>query len=122
MDDENEMLIEPSAGPYRGQRVKVSAAEGKRAIKEGWARDPFAPANDEKDKKDAPQPDEEGAHDKRTELAEAAAKRWGGEDEKTAATKTAEGQRQTHAHTRDMKAGEHAEDYETKRVVGKKDK
>ena len=29
-------------GPYAGQRIDVPAAEAKKAIAEGWARDPFA--------------------------------------------------------------------------------
>ena len=36
------VVIEATAGPYAGQRLSVAAADAKKAISEGWARDPFA--------------------------------------------------------------------------------
>jgi hypothetical protein len=41
MTDET-VTIEATAGPYAGQRLTVAAAEAKKAISEGWAKDPFA--------------------------------------------------------------------------------
>jgi hypothetical protein len=37
-----DVMIEATHGPYAGQRLKVSEADAKSAIKDGWARDPFA--------------------------------------------------------------------------------
>jgi hypothetical protein len=37
-----DVMIEATHGPYAGQRLKVSEADAKSAIKDGWAKDPFA--------------------------------------------------------------------------------
>jgi hypothetical protein len=42
MPDDDDQMIIPSHGPYKGQRIQVSADEAKRAVKEGWARDAYA--------------------------------------------------------------------------------
>jgi hypothetical protein len=41
MADEPVRIV-ATAGPYAGQHIDVTAAEAKKAIAEGWARDPFA--------------------------------------------------------------------------------
>jgi hypothetical protein len=47
MPDET-TLIEALFGPYAGQRLTIPSADAKAAIKDGWARDPFAqPSNDD---------------------------------------------------------------------------
>lgn len=79
MEDDSQ-IIEPSAGPYKGQRISVSAAEAKRAIKEKWARDPFA-VDEAQDGDDAQAQVDDAEMAKRNERAEAAAKRWRGDEQ-----------------------------------------
>jgi hypothetical protein len=68
------VVIEATAGPYAGQRLTVAAAEAKKAIAEGWAKDPFA----------APEEPKEMTEDERVKVLEAAhkgARRLRGEEE-----------------------------------------
>lgn len=39
-----DVMIEATHGPYAGKRLSVSEADAKAAIKDGWAKDPYAPA------------------------------------------------------------------------------
>lgn len=71
-------IIVPSAGPYAGQRMTVDAGEADRAISEGWAADPFAEKGPDDQRKEHTA--EEAAE--MANKAEAAAKRWRGEDDK----------------------------------------
>lgn len=73
----DQKTIVPSAGPYAGQAISVDTGEADRAITEGWASDPYAaPGNG---KKAAKEPDDE-ARAKFTDMANAAARRWRGEE------------------------------------------
>jgi hypothetical protein len=38
-----DVMIEATHGPYAGKRLTVSEADAKAAIKDGWAKDPYAP-------------------------------------------------------------------------------
>jgi hypothetical protein len=69
-----DVLIEAIAGPYRGQRLTVSADDAKAAIKDGWARDPFAEPEEPKEMTDEDR-------QKVAEAAEKAARRLRGEEE-----------------------------------------
>lgn len=44
---EESMMIQVLEGPDRGSRLTVPADVGKKAIKDRWARDAFAPASEE---------------------------------------------------------------------------
>jgi hypothetical protein len=44
-----DVMIEATHGPYAGKRLSVSEADAKAAIKEGWAKDPYAPAPEPSD-------------------------------------------------------------------------
>lgn len=53
-------MIEPIAGPYRGQRIMVESGMADQAIADGWAVDPFGPPpTDEELAKRADMSDEE---------------------------------------------------------------
>jgi hypothetical protein len=73
------VVIEATAGPYAGQRLTVPAADAKQAIADGWARDPFAPAEEPKEVKEVT--DEDRA--KVAEAAEKAARKLRGEETKS---------------------------------------
>ena len=45
-DADGKVMIECLVGPYRGQRLKVTAAQGDIAIKDQWARVPKHPPID----------------------------------------------------------------------------
>jgi hypothetical protein len=68
------VLIEATAGPYRGQRLTVSEADAKAAIADGWAIDPFAEKQEPKE-----MTDEDRA--KVGEAAEKAARKLRGQEE-----------------------------------------
>ena len=73
--------IEAIAGPYKGQRLDVPAADANRAIKDGWARDPFEPVDPDA----APPEFDQDKHDKMMVAAEKAARKLRGEEEPKAA-------------------------------------
>lgn len=102
-------IIIPSVGPYAGQRMTVDPKEADQAISEGWATDPFAPPPPAPKEGEAAKPPKELTDEERGEMAkkaDAAAKRWRGEDEGKDKSKAK-------TETRDMSAGErHA--YETR--------
>ena len=105
MSDETTRLIEATAGPYRGQRLTMPAADAEEAIAAGWARDPFAPPSDEP----APLPTQEETH-AMLKAAEKAARKLRGEPEPDEAEAGDDD-------TRDMQAGE-AGTYETREHRG----
>lgn len=55
---EETVMIDVTEGPERGKRLTVPADIGKQAIKDGWARDPFAEPK-EGEKEPPPPTDEE---------------------------------------------------------------
>lgn len=85
MADETK-VIEAIAGPYAGQRLTVPAADADAAIKDGWARDPFAPVDPDAE---PPELDQE-AHDKMLTAAQKAARKLRGEEEPDAGKKAKE--------------------------------
>jgi hypothetical protein len=101
MPDDDDQMIIPSHGPYKGQRIQVSADEAKRAVKEGWARDAYAETVED-EKQPEPQDDETMA--KQQQLADAAAKRWRGEED-------------VKSQKKDMHAGQGGQ-YETRAAKG----
>jgi hypothetical protein len=44
-----DVMIEATHGPYAGKRLSVSEADARAAIKDGWAKDPYAPAPEPSD-------------------------------------------------------------------------
>lgn len=84
MPDENK-IIEPLVGPYAGQHVTVTAADAESAISEGWARDPYALPDP---KAEAPKERTQEEYEKQVAAAEKAARRWRGEEEPEAESKS----------------------------------
>lgn len=77
-EEPESVVVQATAGPYAGQRLTLSAADAKQAIKDGWAVDPFAPPP-APDAEPPKQPtDEERV--KINEAAEAAGRKLRGED------------------------------------------
>jgi hypothetical protein len=98
------VVIEATAGPYTGQRLTVAASEAKKAIAEGWAKDPFA----------APEEPKEMTEDermKRLEAAAAGARRLRGEEEPDNGKKAKE--------DRALEADKPAAGYETRTTKSK---
>jgi hypothetical protein len=106
MPEDELKLIVPSHGPYRGQRITVSVGDADAAISEGWATDPFALTAEPKEGEAAPELEDEDMRAKRIEQAEAAARRWRGEEEETGTT----GKQKT----RDMQADKPSATYQTR--------
>jgi hypothetical protein len=93
------VVIEATAGPYAGQRLTVAAAEAKKAIADGWAKDPFAEPAEAKELTD----------EERFKVLEAAnkgASRLRGEEETDADKKAKE--------TKNLEADKPAANYETR--------
>jgi hypothetical protein len=104
------VVIEATAGPYAGQRLTVPAADAKQAIADGWARDPFAPAEEPKEPKEVKEvTDEDRA--RVAEAAEKAARKLRGEEEPDNGKKTKE--------TKSLEADKPAASYETKSTLPK---
>lgn len=82
MADED-VMIEATAGPYAGKRLTMPAADAKKAIADGWARDPFAEMTDEDRQKavDAAAAATDEDRQKVAEAAEKAARKLRGEEE-----------------------------------------
>lgn len=118
MPDETK-IIQPSYGPFAGQQITVPAAEADEAISAGWAVDPYAPPSTEQPAAADLDPD---ARQALIDAADAAARKWRGEEEsedvKKAKAKTkddtsAKPASRASEETRDMKAGGSA-DYQTR--------
>lgn len=67
---QTEKLVEATAGPYRGQRLTLPIADADQAVKDGWAKDPFAAPPTDEELAEAKLPTEE----ERLKVEEAAAK------------------------------------------------
>jgi hypothetical protein len=103
------VVIEATAGPYAGKRLTVPAADAKQAIADGWARDPFAPAEEPKEPKEAKEvTDEDRA--KVAEAAEKAARKLRGEEDQND-KKSKE--------TKSLEADKPAASYETRSILPK---
>lgn len=119
MPDENK-TIEATAGPYKGQRLTMPAADADQAIADGWARDPFAPAPgpDDKPAKEPTDEERQAVMDK----AEKAAKKLRGE---TVEEESHDKTRETREQNRDRKpasedkamGAEGSHTYETRRTA-----
>jgi hypothetical protein len=71
--------IEITVGPERGGRLDVPAKIADQAIKDGWAKDPFAPPSDE------PPPEfDQDKYDKAIVAAEKAIRKLRGEEDNAA--------------------------------------
>ena len=86
--------IEALYGPYRGQHLDLPAADADQAIKDGWARDPYAEPSAEVQALD---PEKQ---EKATAAAEKAARKLRGEDEPPAAEPAAEEKTEQSAKTK----------------------
>ena len=82
MSDTDARQIEATVGPYRGQRLTVSAADADAAIADKWAIDPFAPVEHEPDEAPEPLSEEErvSAHEAALAWSAAQQKAASGED------------------------------------------
>lgn len=69
--------IEATHGPYRGTQLDLPTADAEQAIKDGWARDPFAAI----DPNAEPVEFDQDKHDKAEAAAEKAVRKMRGEDE-----------------------------------------
>lgn len=104
----DDVMIEVVAGPYRGQRLNVSAAEGAKAITDEWAYDPHAGPRPE-----TPVDQTQEDRDRIYEAAHKAAPRLRGEVPKTEPGPS-------EAKTRDMTAEEPKAPYRTRDIGSKK--
>lgn len=109
MPDETKR-IEALYGPYRGF-LDVPADVAAQAIKDGWARDPYAPPA----APDAPAPTQEQI-DKAIIAAEKAARKLRGEDEPKAKEKA---KAKAGEETKSYEAGSTGEGYETREAARK---
>jgi hypothetical protein len=76
MPDENKR-VRATLGPYAGGFLDIPAADAEAAISDGWAVDPYAPA----DPTAEPAEFDQDKHDKATAAAEKAARKFRGEEE-----------------------------------------
>jgi hypothetical protein len=108
------VTIYVTEGPDRGSRLTVPAALAKQAIKEGWARDPFAPPSEE----DAPLLTAE-KREKIIAAATRAARKLRGEPDPDVSTAEDEDTDKHKPEERDMTAGE-PDKYETRDMPEKR--
>lgn len=78
MSDETKM-VEATVGPFAGQRLTMPADVADQAIKDGWARDPFAPPPTEEELAKRKEPTEDDRL-KSTAAAEKAVRKLRGEN------------------------------------------
>src|SRR5262249_51544927 len=110
---EETKVIEAICGPYRGQRLTVSAADFDKAIADRGARDPHAERPHEPDEQPPEMTPEE------TKAALEAAEAWQTEQVEIAKGGQPKSERSQRNETRDMAPDETAGTYETRRGPGR---
>jgi hypothetical protein len=109
MAEEETKFIDVTHGTGRGMRLSVPAAEAAQAVAQGWATNPF----ELPDPDAVPEPEEDEVRAQRIENADAAMRKWRGEEEAEPKGKEK---------TRDMKAEQPASTYQTRSAEGEEHK